>query len=71
MQAWMESRISSGLDMPESSIADDYSGRILLLMPKYIHRRLAIQSQLEGSSLNQYIVSLLSYGCAQFGSGRL
>jgi antitoxin HicB len=65
MQSWMESRISSGLDIPEPSVADDYSGRILLRMPKYIHRRLAIQAQREGSSLNQYIVSLLSYGCAQ------
>jgi predicted RNase H-like HicB family nuclease len=71
MRSWMESRMSSGLDIPEPSIADSYSGRILLRMPKYIHRRLAILAQQEGSSLNQYIVSLLSYGCAQFGSGQL
>lgn len=71
MRSWMESRISSGLDIPEPSIAEDYSGRILVRMPKCIHRRLAIQAQQEGSSLNQYIVSLLSYGCAQFRSGPL
>ncbi len=65
MRSWMESRISSGLDIPEPSITEDYSGRILLRMPKYIHRRLAIQAQQEGSSLNQYIVSLLSFGCSQ------
>ena len=65
MQSWMESRLSSGLDIPRPSVAEDYSGRILLRMPKFIHRRLAIQAQREGSSLNQYIVSLLSYGCAQ------
>jgi predicted RNase H-like HicB family nuclease len=68
IQSWMQSRMSSGLDIPEPSIADDYSGRILLRMPKYIHRRLAIQAQQEGSSLNQYIVSLLSYGHAQIQS---
>jgi antitoxin HicB len=65
MRSWMESRISSGLDIPEPSIAEDYSGRILLRMPKYIHRRLSIQARQEGSSLNQYILSLLSFGCAQ------
>jgi antitoxin HicB len=65
MRSWMESRTSAGLDIPEPSIAENYSGRILLRMPKYVHRRLAIQAQQEGSSLNQYIVSLLSYGCAQ------
>jgi len=69
MRSWMESRLSSGLDIPEPHIADDYSGRILLRMPKYIHRRLAIQAQQEGSSLNQYIVSLLSYCCGQIRSG--
>jgi len=71
MRSWMESRISSGLDIPEPSIAEDYSGRILLRLPKYMHRRLAIQAQQEGSSLNQYILSLLSYGCAQIRSGPL
>jgi len=65
MRSWMESRISSGLEIPEPSVADDYSGRILLRMPKSIHRRLAILAQQEGSSLNQYIVSLLSYNCGQ------
>ena len=69
MRLWMESRISSGLEIPEPSIAEDYSGRILLRMPKYIHRRLAIQAQQEGSSLNQYVVSLLSYCCGQIRSG--
>jgi antitoxin HicB len=71
MRMWMESRMSSGLDIPEPSIADEYSGRILLRMPKYIHRMLAIQAQQEGSSLNQFIVSLLSYGCAQIRSNLL
>lgn len=71
MRSWMESRISAGLDIPEPSIAENYSGRILLRMPKYIHRRLAIQAQQEGSSLNQYILSLLSYGCAQIRSSPL
>ncbi len=71
MRSWMESRISSGLEIPEPSVADDYSGRILLRMPKSIHRRLAILAQQEGSSLNQYIVSLLSYGCALVRSNPL
>lgn len=71
MKSWMESRISSGLEIPEPSVAEEYSGRILLRMPKYIHRRLAIQAQQEGSSLNQFILSLLSYGCGQIRSGSL
>jgi antitoxin HicB len=71
MRSWMESRLSSGLDIPEPSILDEYSGRLLLRMPKYIHRRLAIQSQQEGSSLNQYIVSILSSGCNKLESSRL
>jgi antitoxin HicB len=40
------------------------SGQILLRMPRSLHWRLAGQAELEGSSLNQYIVHLLSSSSA-------
>lgn len=39
---------------------NDYSGRLLLRMPKTLHQRLAEAAEKEGVSLNQYIVFLLS-----------
>jgi antitoxin HicB len=65
MRAWMESRLKSGLDVPEPAGNESFSGRLLLRMPKYLHRRLSQQAIDDGVSLNQYVVSLLSEGAAR------
>ena len=43
--------------MPETS----YSGRISLRLPREMHRKLAQDARLNDTSLNQYLVYLLSY----------
>jgi antitoxin HicB len=60
MRSWIGSRIEAGLDVPEPRSAGDFSGRVLLRMPRYLHQRLSAQAESEGTSLNQYMVSLLS-----------
>jgi predicted HicB family RNase H-like nuclease len=40
--------------------AEDFSGRILVRLPKSVHASLAQEAQLEGVSLNQLIVAKLS-----------
>jgi predicted RNase H-like HicB family nuclease len=64
-RVWMESRIAAGLEIPEPRPIEDYSGRVLLRMPRWLHRRLAVQSHAEGASLNQHIVTLLSDASAR------
>ncbi len=64
-ELWLETAHSSGIRIPEPRSAEDFSGRILLRMPKYLHARLSAQADDEGVSLNQYIVSLLSGEAAQ------
>ena len=64
-ELWLETAYSSGKRIPEPRSAEDFSGRILLRMPKYLHARLSAQADDEGVSLNQYIVSLLSGEAAQ------
>lgn len=59
-RVWMESRIAAGLEIPEPRRIEDYSGRFLLRMPRWLHRRLAVQARSEAVSLNQHIVTLLS-----------
>jgi len=44
-----------------SETPEDYSGRITLRVPKSLHRRLADEADREGISLNQYLVSVLSF----------
>jgi antitoxin HicB len=59
-ELWIETAYEAGDDIPLPSNDDNYSGKLLLRMPKSLHRRLAETAENEGVSLNQYIVSLLS-----------
>ncbi|MBU1936022.1 toxin-antitoxin system HicB family antitoxin [bacterium] len=38
----------------------EYSGRLLLRMPKYLHRRVSEEASQNGVSLNTYLISILS-----------
>ncbi len=59
-ELWIETAYESGDDIPLPSTEESYSGKLLVRMPKSLHRRLAEQAEQENVSLNQYIVSLLS-----------
>lgn len=58
--AWIETAYEDGVEIPLPRMEEEYSGKFIVRLPKYLHRRLAEQAIREGVSLNQYIVSLLS-----------
>lgn len=69
MAAWFTAAIESGRPIPEpappttADVAPEggrYSGRLLLRMPKSLHRELADQAEREGVSLNQLVVAYLA-----------
>lgn len=57
--------ISEKIEIPEPQIDEDYSGKILTRMPKWLHHKLAINADRNGSSLNLYIVTLLASAVEQ------
>lgn len=59
-QLWIETAYEVGDEIPLPSTDKDYSGKLLLRMPKSLHRRLAEAAEKENVSLNQYLVFLLS-----------
>lgn len=59
-QLWIETAIEDGCGVPEPTSAHDYSGRLLLRMPRSLHQRVATQAKREGVSLNQHLVAQLS-----------
>lgn len=59
-ESWISSRLERGLEIPEPRNEEDFSGKILLRLPKSLHRRLSNQAKGEGVSLNQYMLGLLS-----------
>jgi antitoxin HicB len=62
---WLETAYDQGIEIPLPSYREECSGKILLRVPKSLHRRLLDQADREGVSLNQYAVSVLSRGDAQ------
>ncbi len=60
MAGWFESAIARGLSIPEP--AGQESGRMLVRMPKSLHRRLLERAEQEGVSANQLAVAILARG---------
>ncbi len=60
MALWLEGRIEDGRPIPEPLMATDYSGNIVLRLPKGLHREAARHAQAEGTSLNQYLLSAVA-----------
>jgi predicted RNase H-like HicB family nuclease len=57
---WIEAAIALKQKIPSPSQSLSYGGKILLRLPKSLHRQLALIAEREGVSLNQFIVSALS-----------
>jgi predicted RNase H-like HicB family nuclease len=49
---WIAAALEQGQDIPEPMESADYSGRLVLRMPKGLHRRAALLAEREGASLN-------------------
>ncbi|MEA4964042.1 MAG: toxin-antitoxin system HicB family antitoxin [Lutispora sp.] len=60
MRSWLEVKIEYGDPIPDPAGDEDYSGKFILRIPKSLHKRLAIEAQQEGVSLNQYAMYKLS-----------
>lgn len=50
------------LPVPSNILGDDYSGRVTLRMPKTLHKEMSITAKREETSLNQYLLSIISFG---------
>lgn len=51
-------RLSHGLEIPEANAA--YSGRVLLRMPKSLHRLAEKRAKAEAVSMNQWLISAIA-----------
>lgn len=60
MEAWIEAALDSGQAIPEPIGTAGYSGRVLLRFPKSLHREAARRAEMDGVSLNQYLVAAIA-----------
>ncbi len=59
---WIETAFEDGDAIPPPSYPEEYSGKVLVRMPRSLHRRLVESANREGVSLNQTIITILSSG---------
>jgi antitoxin HicB len=57
MWGWLSSALDAGQAIPEPLALRGYSGHVALRMPKSLHREAVRRAELEGVSLNQYLVA--------------
>lgn len=60
--AWITATYESGQDIPLPIQMEEYKGKILVRLPRYIHKQLVQTAKRQGVSLNQYMTDLLVAG---------
>jgi antitoxin HicB len=59
---WLHSALHQGIEIPNPLENHEYSGRLVLRLPKSLHKKAARLAEWDGVSLNQFILtSLASY----------
>lgn len=59
-KSWIEAAIDLKQEIPSPSQTLSYGGRVLLRLPKGLHRQAAVIADRENVSLNQFIVSTIA-----------
>jgi antitoxin HicB len=59
-ESWLEGAMESGMPIPEPVTEQEYSGRIVLRMPRSTHRRAVNAALQDGVSLNTFLVNALA-----------
>jgi len=58
--AWLEAEQEAGREIPAAWNEQEYSGKLLLRIPKSLHKQLARYALKDGVSLNQYVLRRLA-----------
>lgn len=56
-RSWLEATVARGQPVPDPLDETDYSGKLVVRLPKSLHRHAAFAANRDGVSLNQFIVS--------------
>jgi len=59
MEGWIAAALDAGQPIPSPAASRGYSGHVALRMPKSLHREAVRRAELDGVSLNQYLVTAI------------
>jgi antitoxin HicB len=58
--SWLESSLARGKAIPEPLECSEYSGKLVVRLPKSLHKKAAYAAERDGVSLNHFIVSSIA-----------
>jgi predicted RNase H-like HicB family nuclease len=58
--AWVEAALGQGQHIPEPTERNNFSGKLVVRLPRSLHRKAAQMAERDGVSLNQFIVSSIA-----------
>lgn len=70
MHLWLEVSLDQGDAIPEPRPEEEYSGKFVVRVPRWLHRDLAEAAEWEGVSLNQYISTALAQSVGAMRAGQ-
>ena len=66
-RCWIESALKDNDFVPEPRVVEDYPDNFKLRLPRSLYRQLANNANVEGISMNQYCLYLLSNNVGKLG----
>lgn len=58
---WIDASLRAGHVIPEPEVNKEYGGKVLLRMPKSLHARAAQRADMDGVSINTFIVAAVAH----------
>lgn len=68
-ESWIDVSLSHGREIREPIDFDGYSGKLALRLPRSLHRQIAELADIEGASINQLLVSAISFYVGETSCG--
>ncbi len=59
-ESWIEAALELRQDIPPAAAEEAYSGRVLVRLPRSVHRQAVAAAEREGTSLNQFILAAVA-----------
>ena len=59
-KAWIETALGQGQEIPEPSTNEGFSGKLILRLPRSLHRRATRMAERDRTSLNQFLVASIA-----------
>jgi predicted RNase H-like HicB family nuclease len=63
--SWIQAALDLGQTIPSPASEATYSGKVLLRLPKSLHKQTTQMAEIDGCSLNQYIVAAIAQKVGQ------